>query len=100
MRFKVIRRRDQIFTHHQIVMWPSNKLPYFVCHLPLALGATEGTGATWRATWLMDMWSLESTIMVNQTKGTRVDYNQVRGRGLTLNEIFNSSIFIILTLDI
>ena len=42
--------RDQIFTHHQIVMWPSNTQPYFVCHLPIVLGATEVTCATWRAT--------------------------------------------------
>ena len=59
MRFKVIGR-DQIFTHHQIVMWPCNTQPYFVCHLPLVLGATEVTGATRRATGLVDMGSLES----------------------------------------
>ena len=41
----------------QIVMWPSNTQPYFVVHLPLVLIAT---GATWRATGLVDMWSLES----------------------------------------
>ena len=56
MRLKVIDR-DQIFTHHQIVMWPSNTQPYVVCHLPLVFMAT---GATWRATWLVDMRSLES----------------------------------------
>ncbi len=38
------------------------------------------------ATVLVDMWSLKSvksTIVVNRTKGTMVDYIQVRGRGLT-----------------
>ena len=55
MRFKIIGR-DRIFADHQIVMWPSNTQPYFVCHLPL-LGAA---GATWRATGSVDMWSLES----------------------------------------
>ena len=59
MRFKVIDR-DQIFTNHQSVMWPSNTRQYFVCHLSLVLGATEVTGATWRATGLVDMWLLES----------------------------------------
>ena len=88
MSLKVIFR-DQIFTHHQIVMWPSNTQPYFVCHLPLVL-VTKG--ATWRATGLVDMQSLESGQEINRTKGTRVNY---RGRGLTYNEIFSSSIFIL-----
>ena len=76
MRLKVIDR-DQIFTHHQIVIWPSNTQPYFVCHLPLVLMTK---GATWRATGLVDMRSLESGQEINRTKGIRVNY---RGRGLT-----------------
>ena len=67
MRFKVIGR-DQIFTHHPNVMWPSNTQPYSVCHLPLVLGATD---ATWRATGLK--WICGHS-KVNRTKGTRVDY--------------------------
>ena len=91
MRFKVTGR-DQIFTHHPIVMWPSNTQPYFVCHLSLVLDATEATGATWRlnrrhlATGLVDMWSLKSVQeykRCHRTKDSKVDYIQVRGRGLT-----------------
>ena len=43
-----LQGRDLIFTHHPIVMWPSNKQPYFVCHLYRVVSATEVTGATWR----------------------------------------------------
>ena len=47
------------------------------------------------ATELVDMWSLKNGQEINRTKGTRVDYIQVRRRGFTYNEIFNSSTFIL-----
>ena len=52
-------------------MWPSNTHhPYFVCHLPLVLDAT---GATWRATGSVDMWSLESGQEYNRGKKDKGD---------------------------
>ena len=57
-------------------------LLYFLRHMSVVLGATEETVATWRHK-LVDMWSLNNGQEFNRTKCTRVDYIQVRGRGLT-----------------
>ena len=81
MIFNVIGR-VRIFTHHPHCYVTKQYISIFPVSPIRCIGCNR-SNSRHLATELVDMWSLKNGQEINRTKGTRVDYIQVRRRGFT-----------------